>query len=71
MRLKVGIQLNFNFQLTFPFGDDNLLDEHSEAGVAYRVRCALSFAVAVVSVTIKGLLNNISLLDTLKRNRVR
>ena len=31
MRGEVGIQLNFNFQLTFVLSDGDFLDEHSPA----------------------------------------
>ena len=36
VRGEVGIQLDFDFQLTLALGDDNFLYEHSKARIAYR-----------------------------------
>ena len=45
VRGEVGIQLNFDFQLTFSLGDDNLFDEHSEARITY---CTVSDSVFAI-----------------------
>ena len=43
VRGEVGVQLDFDFQLSLALGDDNLLYEHSEARVTYRTFLNLLF----------------------------